>query len=205
MAKQTVAKNSEPRKIEDFKDVDEDFKKKTNGTETDYVLPDHEKTQKRSQQLQGLEDEQAQSRKHTSKYAKRTEQARIEIEQLRASMEEQKRSMREKWIWKSEHWERLKVNEAAMHVSVGDQQGSSLQSSNVNATRYLTGSINQLQRRHLVIRHHGVVNGASENAQNSEGKLEVTQWKKEMEETAGMKMNTKESSKNRKGERHPKQ
>ena len=27
MAKQTVAKNSEPRKIEDFKDVDEDFKK----------------------------------------------------------------------------------------------------------------------------------------------------------------------------------
>ena len=123
------------------------------------MLPDYEKTQKRSQQLQGLEDEQAQSRKQTSKYAKRTEQARIEIEQLRASMEEQKRSMRENCIWKSEHWEKVKVNEAATHVSVGDQQGSSLQSSNVNATRYSTGSINQLQRRQytkcilLVIRH----------------------------------------------------
>ena len=123
MAKQTVAKNYELRKIEDFKDADEDFKK-NKWNRRNYMLPDHEKTQTRSQQLQvwrtnrrSLGNIRASGSQGLNRPGLRSSNCAHQWKTMGRKVK-QKCSMRENWIWKSEHCERVKVDEAAMQVTV---------------------------------------------------------------------------------------
>ena len=89
MRKKELAK--ELRKIEDFKNMDEDFKKgqkekwqkefaRIEQRRTDLLL-EHENIQKMSEKSErSLENRSTQNRKHQTKFNKRNAQARIEVE-----------------------------------------------------------------------------------------------------------------------------